>query len=643
LTGGTPIASLLGPGLLVDEETLRAVVTGATNLGDGDGLFAAIDDGTLGFRSLEGGNNVSLNQRDDELVIEANDSDTNNDGTNLGSGTGLYNGRDGSTLEFRSLVGGTNVTLSTSNGEVTVDASGSGEANTASNVGTGSEWFKQKSGTDLEFRTLTTQGALTATQNTDTVAIGGPWANGDGDDLLEPRSGTSYKGIDLSGVTGAQVVTPWVGTSTATTLEAYVNGTVAASFGTEGTDGSSNTSAGNVLLGQHAQVNDGAVGVAVGGGGSPDNSDENVVADNYGTVGGGLNNQAGSADGTSNAIYATVAGGANNTAIVEGATVGGGKLNDAIGNSQSTVGGGYNNVADGYRATVAGGNGNRAEGAEAAVGGGLTNKVYESYSTIAGGASNTIGSDNNNPDDAKHAMIPGGEQNEVTAHYGFAAGRKATANDRGAFVWGDSTTNSVSSDAADQVVLQAGGGMKVYSASDTSTNTGAELPAGSGSWTSLSTKTAKSDVQPVDGMDTLAAVESLDVATWRYDAEDEDVSHMGPMAEDFYDTFGLGHDERRISNIDADGVALAAIQGAAERIDELEGALDREAERIDDLETALSSKTDRVETLLAALADRDDRIENLEAELESKDERIDRLEDRLAEIERSLDATDQSE
>jgi hypothetical protein len=33
------------------------------------------------------------------------------------------------------------------------------------------------------------------------------------------------------------------------------------------------------------------------------------------------------------------------------------------------------------------------------------------------------------------------------------------------------------------------------------------------------------------------------------------------MAQDFYAAFGVGEDDRHISTVDADGVALAAIQG----------------------------------------------------------------------------------
>jgi hypothetical protein len=43
---------------------------------------------------------------------------------------------------------------------------------------------------------------------------------------------------------------------------------------------------------------------------------------------------------------------------------------------------------------------------------------------------------------------------------------------------------------------------------------------------------------------------------------------MGPTAQDFYAAFGLEEDERHISTIDADGVALAAIQGLREQVQE---------------------------------------------------------------------------
>lgn len=49
---------------------------------------------------------------------------------------------------------------------------GSGEINTASNVGTGNEWFKQKTGTDLEFRTFAVANGLSASLASDVWTFG---------------------------------------------------------------------------------------------------------------------------------------------------------------------------------------------------------------------------------------------------------------------------------------------------------------------------------------------------------------------------------------------------------------------------------------------------------------------------------------
>jgi len=57
--------------------------------------------------------------------------------------------------------------------------------------------------------------------------------------------------------------------------------------------------------------------------------------------------------------------------------------------------------------------------------------------------------------------------------------------------------------------------------------------------------------------------------TWRnLVTQDPSVRHLGPMAQDFRAAFGLGEDDRHISSSDADGVALAAIQGLNQKLEE---------------------------------------------------------------------------
>ncbi|MEL7061872.1 MAG: hypothetical protein AAGN46_17735, partial [Acidobacteriota bacterium] len=55
--------------------------------------------------------------------------------------------------------------------------------------------------------------------------------------------------------------------------------------------------------------------------------------------------------------------------------------------------------------------------------------------------------------------------------------------------------------------------------------------------------------------------------------ENEDVTHMGPIAEDFAEAFDLGHTAEHITVTDINGVALAAIQGLQQQVQELKAEL----------------------------------------------------------------------
>ena len=106
-----------------------------------------------------------------------------------------------------------------------------------------------------------------------------------------------------------------------------------------------------------------------------------------------------------------------------------------------------------------------------------------------------------------------------------------------------------------------------------------------------SSRTLKSDVEMVDGSGILQRLADLPIYRWRYRAQDGAVSHLGPMAEDFYAAFGLGVDGEHIVAIDSDGVALAAIQALHQELQESRAKLSSQEaeivvlrERIADLE-----------------------------------------------------------
>ena len=95
----------------------------------------------------------------------------------------------------------------------------------------------------------------------------------------------------------------------------------------------------------------------------------------------------------------------------------------------------------------------------------------------------------------------------------------------------------------------------------TGVSSGVKVAVGSGSWTSLSDRNAKAALHSVDVREVLEKVVALPMSTWQYKAQDAQYRHLGPMAQDFYAAFKLGESDTGIDVVDADGVALAAIQG----------------------------------------------------------------------------------
>lgn len=96
-----------------------------------------------------------------------------------------------------------------------------------------------------------------------------------------------------------------------------------------------------------------------------------------------------------------------------------------------------------------------------------------------------------------------------------------------------------------------------------------------------SSKATKKDFQPIDGRQVLAQVAELPLSEWSY--KNEDVRHLGPMAEDFGTTFGLGGDSAHLAPGDVAGVALAAIQGLNIDLQEKEARIESLENQIEEL------------------------------------------------------------
>jgi hypothetical protein len=289
-------------------------------------------------------------------------------------------------------------------------------------------------------------------------------------------------------------------------------------------------------------------------------------------IGGGHNNRIQESAwsfigaGMDNAIRgsggSTICGGESNTIFTNGdySTISGGSYN-AVGPSSfgSSIGGGEYNWTGRPYSVVAGGSQNSAASAYTAIGGGWQNSIQTNctFSTIGGGAENLVS--------GRFAIVAGGDQNLASTR-SFAAGTRAKANHTGSFVWGDSTDADVPSFADNSFVARASGGVLFYSSPDLTS--GAYLAPGGGSWSMLSDRNTKENIQPVDVRAVLDKLRALPLATWNYKSQDKSIRHLGPTAQDFHTAFQVGEDERHITAVDADGVALAAIQGLNQKLED---------------------------------------------------------------------------
>ena len=130
-------------------------------------------------------------------------------------------------------------------------------------------------------------------------------------------------------------------------------------------------------------------------------------------------------------------------------------------------------------------------------------------------------------------------------------------------------------------------GSYFYTSEDLST--GSYLAPGSGSWTSVSDRAAKENLDLVDKQEVLRKLVAIPVTTWNYKAEGPSIRHMGPMAQDLHAAFGLGDSDKSITSIDADGVTLAAIQGLHEILQKKDEEIASLQTRVAALEKAMAA------------------------------------------------------
>lgn len=83
-------------------------------------------------------------------------------------------------------------------------------------------------------------------------------------------------------------------------------------------------------------------------------------------------------------------------------------------------------------------------------------------------------------------------------------------------------------------------------------------------------KNAKENFSNINTLEILEKLASIPIQSWNYKEDSSSVRHIGPTAQDFHAVFEVnGDDNIHISSVDAQGVALAAIQGLNEKNEKL--------------------------------------------------------------------------
>jgi hypothetical protein len=348
---------------------------------------------------------------------------------------------------------------------------------------------------------------------------------------------------------------------------------------------------------------------------------DNIANGSLNTVGGGYANQAVGntstvAGGNTNSAtgdYSTIAGGEANSVSGLDSAIGGG-INNIANGPRTVIGGGYFNTASGNAATVPGGSGNVASGVASFAAGRLASAAHDGsfvWSDTTGSGFSSTGANQF----AVHATGGVHLNGDVSLDGGYRRLEMTGGNANG-YLYGSYPGLGDGVHLAYNHYYDAGGGGHVSNTGGQSSrvtvgygsvgvyiSTNAnQAPTGqrilatvtgvtvNGTFNNLSDRNAKQDFKHVDPSRILARVALLPLSEWSY-KEDPNTRHIGPMAQDFHSLFNIGTDEKHIAPIDEGGVALAAIQGLNQKLEDRDTRITALEKEVAELKNLLLSQS----------------------------------------------------
>ena len=199
--------------------------------------------------------------------------------------------------------------------------------------------------------------------------------------------------------------------------------------------------------------------------------------------------------------------------------------------------------------------------------------------------SDGVGIGNSDPDTQLHAFASStGNVDILTLENSNSSGGSGFVLQRGATaVGGDDWRVNAHNSGEFRVSLIASGAQEMQlDASGNVTFAGTVTP--------MSSRTVKENLESVDVNEVLNRVAALELSTWNYKKDSREVRHLSPMAEDFWEIFKLGKDDKGISVTDLSGVTLASIQALFDRLQAKDDQIEQLTARLVTLEKALAEK-----------------------------------------------------
>jgi hypothetical protein len=112
-----------------------------------------------------------------------------------------------------------------------------------------------------------------------------------------------------------------------------------------------------------------------------------------------------------------------------------------------------------------------------------------------------------------------------------------------------------------------------------------QLWTAAGVWVGSSSRKLKENFTQLNPDDILQKIDQLDVSRWNFKSEGKPITHIGPVAEEFYRIFKTGDSEEKLATIDSVGVSLAGVKALSQKIKTQQQQIEKLQQEIEGLKS----------------------------------------------------------